>query len=144
MAAWSTPIKSSDGKTLGALGVFQHDIGLPDAPGDLVRGHRVDDLPLGPGPVPQRVAVVAGVARPGAVLQRPGVIRAGGGFLYEKLGWGAALLNEKDQVTLMDRYHQEEIKLNTWWIDILGAGSWKPFISRWVKRMWFPLSMCRI
>ena len=29
-AAWSTPIKSTDGKTLGALGVFQHDIGLPD------------------------------------------------------------------------------------------------------------------
>ena len=30
-AAWSTPIKSTDGRTLGALGVFQHDIGLPDA-----------------------------------------------------------------------------------------------------------------
>jgi diguanylate cyclase (GGDEF)-like protein/PAS domain S-box-containing protein len=29
-AAWSTPIKSTDGKTLGSLGVFQHDIGLPD------------------------------------------------------------------------------------------------------------------
>ena len=29
-AAWSTPIKSTDGRTLGALGVFQHDIGLPD------------------------------------------------------------------------------------------------------------------
>jgi diguanylate cyclase (GGDEF)-like protein/PAS domain S-box-containing protein len=29
-AAWSTPIKSGDGRTLGALGVFQHDIGLPD------------------------------------------------------------------------------------------------------------------
>ena len=55
------------------------------------------------------------------------VIRAGGGFLYDKLGWGAALLNEKDQLTLMDRYHQEEIKLNTWWIDILGAGTWKNY-----------------
>jgi diguanylate cyclase (GGDEF)-like protein/PAS domain S-box-containing protein len=29
-AAWSTPIKSTDGRTLGALGVFKHDIGLPD------------------------------------------------------------------------------------------------------------------
>jgi diguanylate cyclase (GGDEF)-like protein/PAS domain S-box-containing protein len=29
-AAWSTPIKSADGRMLGALGVFHHDIGLPD------------------------------------------------------------------------------------------------------------------
>jgi diguanylate cyclase (GGDEF)-like protein/PAS domain S-box-containing protein len=27
--AWSTPIKSVDGKMLGALGVYQHDVGLP-------------------------------------------------------------------------------------------------------------------
>jgi diguanylate cyclase (GGDEF)-like protein/PAS domain S-box-containing protein len=31
-AAWSTPIKSTDGKVLGALGVYQHEIGLPDEP----------------------------------------------------------------------------------------------------------------
>lgn len=55
------------------------------------------------------------------------VIRAGGGFLYDKLGWGADLLNEQDQLALMDRYHEEEIKLNTWWIDILGAGTWKDY-----------------
>jgi alpha-galactosidase len=53
------------------------------------------------------------------------VIRAGGGFLYGKLGWGAGLLNERDQLGLIDRYQQERIKLNTWWIDILGAGTWK-------------------
>jgi diguanylate cyclase (GGDEF)-like protein/PAS domain S-box-containing protein len=29
-AAWSTPIKSADGRMLGALGVFHHEIGLPD------------------------------------------------------------------------------------------------------------------
>ncbi|MGC1458725.1 MAG: EAL domain-containing protein [Steroidobacteraceae bacterium] len=29
-AAWSTPIRSTDGRTLGVLGVFQHDVGLPD------------------------------------------------------------------------------------------------------------------
>ena len=29
-AAWSTPIKSTDGRTLGALGVFQRQVGLPD------------------------------------------------------------------------------------------------------------------
>jgi diguanylate cyclase (GGDEF)-like protein/PAS domain S-box-containing protein len=28
--AWSTPIKSVDGKMLGALGVYQHDVGLPN------------------------------------------------------------------------------------------------------------------
>ncbi len=29
-AAWSTPIKSADGRMLGALGVFHHEVGLPD------------------------------------------------------------------------------------------------------------------
>src|SRR5580658_1982547 len=29
-AAWSTPIKSVDGRMLGALGVYQHEVGLPD------------------------------------------------------------------------------------------------------------------
>ncbi len=29
-AAWSTPIKSTDGRLLGALGVYRHEIGLPD------------------------------------------------------------------------------------------------------------------
>jgi diguanylate cyclase (GGDEF)-like protein/PAS domain S-box-containing protein len=29
-SAWSTPIKSVDGKMLGALGVYQHDVGLPN------------------------------------------------------------------------------------------------------------------
>jgi alpha-galactosidase len=62
------------------------------------------------------------------------VIRAGGGFLYEKLGWGGPLLNENDQVALMDRYHQEEIKLNTWWIDILGAGTWKNYSDTYSPR----------
>ncbi|HTV79267.1 MAG TPA: EAL domain-containing protein [Steroidobacteraceae bacterium] len=31
-AAWSTPIKSVDGKVLGSLGVYHPGIGLPDAP----------------------------------------------------------------------------------------------------------------
>jgi diguanylate cyclase (GGDEF)-like protein/PAS domain S-box-containing protein len=29
-AAWSTPIKSADGRMLGALGVYKHEVGLPD------------------------------------------------------------------------------------------------------------------
>jgi alpha-galactosidase len=63
-------------------------------------------------------------------MPRPGgqdipVVRAGGGFLYDKLGWGGDLQNEKDQLALMDRYHEDGIKLNTWWIDILGAGTFR-------------------
>jgi alpha-galactosidase len=63
-------------------------------------------------------------------MPRPGgrdipVVRAGGGFLYDKLGWGGDLLNEKDQFALLDRYHEDGIKLNTWWIDILGAGTFR-------------------
>ena len=60
------------------------------------------------------------------------VIRAGGGFMYDKLGWGTGLLNEKDQVVLLDRYHEERIKLNTWWIDILGAGTSKPYSDKYM------------
>lgn len=29
-AAWSTPIKAADGKVLGALGVYRHDMGVPN------------------------------------------------------------------------------------------------------------------
>jgi len=60
------------------------------------------------------------------------VIRAGGGFMYDKLGWGVGLLNEKDQATLIDRYHQEGIKLNTWWMDIMAAGTFKPYTDKYM------------
>ena len=53
----------------------------------------------------------------------PPVVRAGGGFMYDKLGWGTDLLNEKDQTALIDGYKREGIKLNAWWIDITGAGT---------------------
>jgi alpha-galactosidase len=55
------------------------------------------------------------------------VVRAGGGFLYDKFGWGGNLLNEHDQIDLMDHYAAHGIKLNTWWIDILGAGTFVPY-----------------
>jgi alpha-galactosidase len=55
------------------------------------------------------------------------VVRAGGGFLYDKLGWGSGLLNEHDQIDLIDHYAAHEIKLNTWWIDITGAGTFVPY-----------------
>jgi alpha-galactosidase len=55
------------------------------------------------------------------------VVRAGGGFLYDKFGWGGGLLNEHDQIDLIDQYAAHGIKLNTWWIDILGAGTFVPY-----------------
>ena len=54
-------------------------------------------------------------------------IRAGGAFLYEKLGWGVELLNEKEQATLIRRYAEEKLKLNCWWVDILGAGTFENY-----------------
>jgi alpha-galactosidase len=62
------------------------------------------------------------------------VIRAGGGFMYDKLGWGERLLNEKDQTTLIDRYHEERIRLNTWWIDILGAGTFTSYTDKYITQ----------
>jgi alpha-galactosidase len=55
------------------------------------------------------------------------IVRAGGGFLYDKFGWGGGLQNEHDQIDLIDHYAAHGIKLNTWWIDILGAGTFVPY-----------------
>ena len=59
------------------------------------------------------------------------VLRAGGAFLYEKLGWGVELLNEKEQTTLINRYAEEKIKLNCWWVDILGAGVFENYSDKY-------------
>ncbi len=69
--------------------------------------------------------------KPGGKPVEP--VRAGGGFMYEKLGWGADLLNEKDQKTLIDRYEEEKIKLNGWWIDILGAGTYSLYTDQYIQ-----------
>lgn len=61
------------------------------------------------------------------------VIRAGGGFLYKKLGWGASLLDEKDQLDLIDRYRKAGLRLNTWWIDILGAGTFQKYSDEYIR-----------
>ncbi len=36
---------------------------------------------------------------------------------------GQSLMNEKDQIAFMDRYPEEGIKLNVWWMDIYAAGT---------------------
>ena len=69
--------------------------------------------------------------KPGGKPVEP--MRAGGGFLYEKLGWGEGLLNEKDQKALIDGYQREGIKLNCWWIDILGAGTFSRYTDKYIR-----------
>jgi alpha-galactosidase len=62
----------------------------------------------------------------------PPVLRAGGGFMYDKLGWGGDVQNEKDQFALIDGFAREKIKLNVWWIDILGAGTWTKYSDKYI------------
>jgi alpha-galactosidase len=62
----------------------------------------------------------------------PPVLRAGGGFMYDKLGWGGDLQNEKDQFALIDGFQREKIKLNVWWIDILGAGTFTKYSDKYI------------
>jgi len=66
-------------------------------------------------------------------MPRPGgkevpVIRAGSvGNL------GLSVMNEKDQITFMDRYREEGIKLNTWWMDIYAAGTLSsPYTDKYI------------
>ena len=60
-------------------------------------------------------------------------LRAAGAFKYETLGWGVALLNEKEQTTLIHRYAEEKIKLNCWWVDILGAGTFENYSDKYIR-----------
>ena len=74
------------------------------------------------------------------------VLRAGGAFLYAGLGWGVELLNEKEQTTLIDRFDAERIKLNCWWVDILGAGTHEPYTDAYIRSEdmpWMPAEYLR-
>jgi alpha-galactosidase len=46
---------------------------------------------------------------------------------------GQSLMNEKDQIAFMDRYPQEGIKLNVWWMDIYAAGTLSsPYTDKYI------------
>ena len=61
------------------------------------------------------------------------IIRAGGGNLSDLPNFGLKLINEKDQIALIDRYHGEGIKLNTWWMDIYAAGTLSaPYTDKYI------------
>jgi alpha-galactosidase len=68
------------------------------------------------------------------------VLGAGGGFMYEKLGWGSDILNEKDQNALIDAYQQQGLKLNCWWIDITGAGTFERYSDKYIQNELYGVS----